>query len=207
MLPRTAKRILELGKKYQNFSDKCTKGQRIEINIVWDSLSGNSCFHDALLHLSRGYRIFDNGGKTADRYTVVFLETINNGECELVTFSENPLSPVGVWVHGIGDFKRKDKEVEVTINDLPEMCQTLIKAELSDYVIANKRLGIKQDAFKFHDNKLYCKYFTLWYVVAAVFTDEYSANAYMEETPNTSVLLVNYDCIVVVNNSDKGIKV
>jgi len=86
--------------------------------------------------IPRNIRVYDNGGKTFDRYTVVFTGNYKgrNG-CDYLGMSENPFSPLGVGQHG------SDKSVidhpsyshlgkKIQFSDLPEDCK---KAVISDY--------------------------------------------------------------------------
>lgn len=90
-------------------------------------------------------RCYDNGGKTADRYTVVFTGNYagRNG-CDYIGMSTHPYSPQGVGMHGnskniidvskhgfapaIG--RKNHLGVRIEFNALPEDCKKLV---LSDY--------------------------------------------------------------------------
>ena len=89
-------------------------------------------------------RCYDNGGKTCDRYTVVFTkkknESIHNGKVIASEFmylgmSEYPYDPQGFGQHGSSDtqidrpsYSHIGKRIKYT--DLPADCQKLV---LSDY--------------------------------------------------------------------------
>lgn len=47
-------------------------------------------------------RVYDNGGKTADRFTCVFTGNYRgrNGLCRFLNMSKYPFSPLGVGMHG-----------------------------------------------------------------------------------------------------------
>ena len=72
---------------------------------------------------------FDNGGKTADRYTAVFMQEIDPIREPNVygarTMSDNANQPNGVcmWVEiTIGDHLGE----EITFSELPEVCQRIV---------------------------------------------------------------------------------
>ena len=65
--------------------------------------------------------LFDNGGRTFDRYTVILGE-------DVYTMSEHPLSPDGVNLYGgeIGD-TNEDRGARVVFDDLPAEVQEAIR--------------------------------------------------------------------------------
>jgi len=81
-------------------------------------------------------RVFDNGGKTFDRYTVVYTHAQSfglRGYTAGVGMSENPFHPQGFGQH----FEYKKSEYDgksggkrITFKELPENCQKLV---LDDY--------------------------------------------------------------------------
>ncbi len=83
-------------------------------------------------------RVYDNGGESADRYTVVFTGNYpgRNG-CDYVSLSADPTSILGVCMHGWHD-KFIDRPTyihlgkSIKFKDLPEDCQNLV---LKDYQI------------------------------------------------------------------------
>ena len=80
------------------------------------------CKHDE-------FKVFDNGGKTIDRYTVVF----NDGD--YVGMSESPFHPQGFCQHGEGldfdgDLSHLGKEISLT--DLPKDCQKVVVKDMAD---------------------------------------------------------------------------
>ncbi|WP_347990245.1 hypothetical protein [Methylomonas sp. AM2-LC] len=79
-----------------------------------------------LLHLLRTVRIFDNNGKTFDRYTIVFmLEPEKNGFYVALAMSSNPCHPQGYGQHCTA---RPGKHLGncIDFDALPEPCQKLV---------------------------------------------------------------------------------
>jgi len=76
--------------------------------------------------------IWDNGGKTLDRYTVVFPDQ------SYVGISEDPYHPCGFFQHGDGlkYFVKQPKTFQgdkrISFEDLPIACQLAIIQELQD---------------------------------------------------------------------------
>ena len=89
----------------------------------------------------RYIRCYDNGGKTFDRYTVVFTGKYlhkTNGSSQYVGMSENPFSPQGFGQHGESNtnqpidkpsYKHLGKKIE--FSELPQDCKTLV---INDYI-------------------------------------------------------------------------
>lgn len=93
-------------------------------------------------------RVYDNGGGTFDRYTVVYTGRYTGrpaGGCEYIGMSENPCHPQGFGQHGeareiidsvgcrppgIGRSNHLGKRIRFT--DLPEPCQRVV---MTDYVV------------------------------------------------------------------------
>lgn len=88
--------------------------------------------------IPRYIRCYDNGGKTADRYTVVYTGKYRNkakGSYEYVGMSAAPFHPMGIGQHGehstpidrptYGHLGKK-----INFNDLPADCKELV---LRDY--------------------------------------------------------------------------
>ena len=83
-------------------------------------------------------RVYDNGGKTCDRYTIVFTGKYpgRNG-CDYLSLSSEPTSPQGFCQHG-WHFQMIDRPTyihlgkPITFKDLPLDCQTIV---LEDYRI------------------------------------------------------------------------
>lgn len=84
-------------------------------------------------------RCYDNGGKSFDRYTVVFTGRYThktNRSFWYVGMSSNPFSPMGFGQHGESEFQPIDKPTyshlgkKIKFVDLPEDCKKLV---LEDY--------------------------------------------------------------------------
>jgi hypothetical protein len=84
-------------------------------------------------------RAFDNGGKTFDRYTVIFSHTHSfglRGYTVGVGMSENPFHPQGFGQHF--EYKRQDYNgrsggKRITFQELPEKCRELVLSDYKDY--------------------------------------------------------------------------
>lgn len=76
--------------------------------------------------------IYDNGGKTADRYTVYFdLKNPNNGLWYGLAMNAEPFHPQGFGQHVEGALGRHNGK-RITLAALPEDCKKLVKQELED---------------------------------------------------------------------------
>ncbi|WP_424196633.1 hypothetical protein ACMYR3_17060 (plasmid) [Ampullimonas aquatilis] len=76
-------------------------------------------------------RCFDNGGQTADRYTVVFMkEPERNGCYAALGMSERPFHPLG---YGMSCAAVPGRHLgrAIEFNNLPTDCQRLVKQYLS----------------------------------------------------------------------------
>jgi len=88
--------------------------------------------------LPRWIRCYDNGGKTFDRYTVVFTGRYSENRYQMYAgMSEHPYHPQGFCQHGefpawepIDRPKYSHLGKKITFADLPPDCQKII---LSDY--------------------------------------------------------------------------
>lgn len=79
-------------------------------------------------------RCYDNGGKTADRYTVVFTgryRVKTENQFIYIGMSEMPFHPLGIGFHGESSiqidrpsYKHLGKKIKFT--DLPKDCQLLV---------------------------------------------------------------------------------
>ncbi len=88
----------------------------------------------------RYVRCYDNGGETADRYTVVFTGryTHKTGRQHLyIGMSSNPFHPQGVGQHGESStqidypsYKHLGKKIK--FQDLPEKCQECVLQTYDD---------------------------------------------------------------------------
>lgn len=86
--------------------------------------------------IPRKIRCYDNGGKTYDRYTVVFTGNYKgrNGQ-DIIGMSENPYSPLGFCMNhtyqkaiDYPSYKHLGKKIK--FEDLPEDCKRLV---IDDY--------------------------------------------------------------------------
>lgn len=85
----------------------------------------------------RWIRVFDNGGKTFDRYTVVFSHAHSfgfQGVTVGVGMSEHPYHPQGFGQH----FEYPNHPVQsggkrISFNDLPPDCKRLVIDDYTDY--------------------------------------------------------------------------
>ena len=91
--------------------------------------------------IPRYVRCYDNGGKTFDRYTVVFCGRYThktNGAFMYVGMSANPFSPLGFGQHGDSNhmpidrpkYSRLGKKIKFI--DLPEDCKILVINDYTD---------------------------------------------------------------------------
>lgn len=80
--------------------------------------------------------IYDNRGRTADRYSVVFTPYNFFGGLRFpyLTMSENPSHPQGVGMHGEskGRPTRHRGERVIRFCDLPAACQQIVREDLCD---------------------------------------------------------------------------
>ena len=86
----------------------------------------------------KNIRIYDNGGETVDRYTVVFTGNFKgrDGRCYYLGMSESPFHPQGFGQHGESDTvidypKYSHLGKKIKFQDLPTDCQ---KAVIEDYI-------------------------------------------------------------------------
>lgn len=76
-------------------------------------------------------KIYDNGGETFDRFTVVYLTQTYACYYGYLGMSENPFSPQGYCQHGsCTDGPHLGKEIK--FEDLPEACQRAVKNDLEE---------------------------------------------------------------------------
>lgn len=82
-------------------------------------------------------KCFDNGGKTADRYLVVFLKSARSlpqhTEYDSVSMSSNPEHPHGVCIHSLAVLPNTMVGEEISYNELPPACQKIVKYDLITY--------------------------------------------------------------------------
>ena len=77
-------------------------------------------------------RCYDNGGKTCDRYTVVYMDQQHpqEGVFESVGMNGAPFHPQGFGQHG-GAMPGKHLGRRVPFESLPADCQKLVRQDLS----------------------------------------------------------------------------
>jgi len=76
-------------------------------------------------------KIYDNGGETFDRYTVVYLDSNLYELFSCLGMSERPYSPLGYCQHGsCTDGPHLGKEID--FEDLPEECQRAVRNDLEE---------------------------------------------------------------------------
>ena len=86
--------------------------------------------------IPRKIRCYDNGGRSCDRYTVVFTGNYKHREgCAYIRMSEDPYHPQGFGQHGFSQdvidypkYSHLGKKIEFT--NLPPNCQDLV---IGDY--------------------------------------------------------------------------
>jgi len=83
-------------------------------------------------------RILDNRGETVDRYTVILLDTLNNGFYDCLGLSDNPTEPLGFsqfstcsedWAN---DAVEGGLDFEMSLSDLTPELQQHIKSRIAD---------------------------------------------------------------------------
>lgn len=80
------------------------------------------------------HSIYDNGGESADRYTVYYKGrgTINsiNGSRDCVAMDDRPFHPQGFGQHGQG-MPGKHNGKRIKFEELPPDCQRLVMQDLN----------------------------------------------------------------------------
>ena len=84
--------------------------------------------------------IYDNGGQSADRYTVVYEPTEYEGQLwwDYVAMSEAPFHAQGVGLHGQAPFRLHATfngsgcGKTIAFEDLPDDCQSLVRRDLEE---------------------------------------------------------------------------
>ncbi len=77
-------------------------------------------------------RIYDNGGKTADRYTVVYMdEPEGKGLYGARGMSEHPTHPQGIGMY-CSAMPGKHLGNRIAFEDLPSDCQKVVLQDLKD---------------------------------------------------------------------------
>lgn len=91
--------------------------------------------------IPRWIHVYDNGGETADRYTVVFTGRYREktgGSFWHVTMSGAPTHPQGVCMHGESEHTQIDSPTyghlgkKISFHDLPEACRNIIVHDYSE---------------------------------------------------------------------------
>lgn len=79
------------------------------------------------------FKCYDNGGKTADRYTVVYIDQpeYQSGTFAAVGMSEDPYAPQGFGQHCIA-MPGRHLGKRVAFKNLPEKCQSLVIHDLCE---------------------------------------------------------------------------
>ena len=75
-------------------------------------------------------RVYDNGGKTQDRYTVYYGEPYERSKTlyDCLTMDKTPFYPLGFCQHLTGCLGRHNGK-QITVKDLPKDCQAVLKNE------------------------------------------------------------------------------
>lgn len=84
--------------------------------------------------LGKPIRCYDNGGKTADRYTAVYMDEPedphNRWTYACLAMNRYPFHPQGIGIHGIAMIgKHLGKRIRFT--DLPADCQKVVTRDLT----------------------------------------------------------------------------
>lgn len=74
--------------------------------------------------------VYDNGGTTADRYTVYFNRSSRPGFNDAIGMSEHPFSPQGFGQHTSGQLGAHNGK-RITVSALPPDCQQFVAKELA----------------------------------------------------------------------------
>lgn len=78
-------------------------------------------------------RIYDNGGKTFDRYTVVFMTLPERrpGTFSALGMSANPFHPQGYGMH-CSAMPGRHLGRRIALAQLPDPCQRLVRRDLAE---------------------------------------------------------------------------
>jgi hypothetical protein len=71
-------------------------------------------------------KVYDNKGKTIDRYTILFEDWHFGKSCDALTISENPQSPQGVYSRGEVYQLNDSLGKEIDFNKLPEITKDFV---------------------------------------------------------------------------------
>lgn len=92
--------------------------------------------------LNLTFKAYDNGGKTADRYTVIIHDhdgeddagDFYGGERYAVCMDENPLMPNGInMMAETHDIEEDAFGERIHWNDLPQACRVAVYRRIADY--------------------------------------------------------------------------
>lgn len=90
-------------------------------------------------------RCYDNGGKTADRYTVVFIDCPeNSGLYAAVGMNDEPFHPQGIGMH-VTAMPGEHLGRRVKLAELPEDCQKLVRGDLNEIAAHKQRERICEE--------------------------------------------------------------
>jgi hypothetical protein len=56
MTPERAKEVLRLGSQWYNWEEHCTEEEDRYVRKMWHSMPSDTCWHDALVRIARGYK-------------------------------------------------------------------------------------------------------------------------------------------------------
>ena len=75
---------------------------------------------------------FDNGGETLDRYTVVYIETLERGKYGARAMSDNPTHPhgFGMYMDVCAEWVDDNKDAPIAFDDLPDECKSIVMRDL-----------------------------------------------------------------------------
>lgn len=77
----------------------------------------------------KGARIYDNGGKTADRYTVVYMTLPESRGCyAAVGMNAEPFHPQGIGTH-TSAMPGRHLGRRITFDQLPHDCQLVVLSD------------------------------------------------------------------------------
>lgn len=83
---------------------------------------------------------YDNGGETADRYTVIYKK-----EGDYVGMSSEPFHPQGIGQHGEGCQPGEHLGKLIYFGDLPEDCQKLVASDMKEVGFECESCGRKYE--------------------------------------------------------------
>lgn len=94
------------------------------------------------MKIFKNIKVYDNGGKTIDRYTVIYLDLKENNNCySAVAMDNNPFSPQGFGQHVIARLGRHNGKL-IRFDQLPDDCKKLVLSDLKDIVDNSTNFGL-----------------------------------------------------------------